>query len=122
MDALAGKLRARRFGRGALDLDLPEAMVELDQDDPRLVRDIRRSRKDPGERQAYAMIEEFMLAANEAVGDSFQRRNEPVLWRIHDAPDSAKLETFASWPAATACPSTSTRRAPPRAWGSCWSG
>ena len=37
-----------------------------------------------------------MLAANEAVGDSFQRRSEPVLWRIHDAPDAAKLETFAS--------------------------
>ena len=53
MNALAVKLRARRFGRGALNLDLPEAKVELDQDDPRLVRDIRRSRKDPGERQAY---------------------------------------------------------------------
>jgi ribonuclease R len=94
MNALAVKLRARRFTRGALNLDLPEAKVELDQDDPRLVRDIHRSKSDPGERGAYAMIEEFMLAANEAVGDSFQRRNEPVLWRIHDAPDSTKLETF----------------------------
>jgi ribonuclease R len=95
MDALARKLRARRFERGSLDLDLPEAVVELDQDDPRLVRDIRRSRRDPGERQAYSMIEEFMLAANEAVGNSFQLRNEPVLWRVHDAPDAAKLEIFA---------------------------
>jgi ribonuclease R len=95
MDALARKLRAKRFARGSLDLDLPEAVVELDQDDPRLVRDIRRSRRDPGERQAYSMIEEFMLAANEAVGDSFQLRSEPVLWRVHDAPDAAKLETFA---------------------------
>jgi ribonuclease R len=96
MDALARKLRARRFARGALELDLPEPVVELDHDDPRLVRDVRRSRRDPGERQAYAMIEEFMLAANEAVGDSFQRRNEAVLWRIHDAPDAVKLETFAA--------------------------
>jgi ribonuclease R len=95
MDALARKLRARRFARGSLDLDLPEAVVELDQDDPRLVRDIRRSRRDPGERQAYSMIEEFMLAANEAVGNSFQLRAEPVLWRVHDAPDATKLETFA---------------------------
>jgi ribonuclease R len=95
MDGLAKKLRARRFERGSLDLDLPEAVVELDQDDARLVRDIRRSRRDPGERGAYAMIEEFMLAANEAVGDSFQLRGEPVLWRVHDAPDAVKLETFA---------------------------
>jgi ribonuclease R len=96
MNALARKLRARRFARGALELDLPEPVVELDHDDPRLVRDVRRSRRDPGEREAYAMIEEFMLAANEAVGDSFQRRNEPVLWRIHEAPDALKLESFAA--------------------------
>ncbi len=96
MDALARKLRVRRFARGALELDLPEPVVELDNDDPRLVRDVRRSRRDPGERQAYAMIEEFMLAANEAVGESFQARNEAVLWRIHDAPDAVKLETFAA--------------------------
>jgi ribonuclease R len=95
MDAFARRLRARRLERGALDLDLPEAVVELDRDDPRLVREVRRSRKDPGERQAYSMIEEFMLAANEAVGDSFQRRGEDVLWRIHEAPDETKLETFA---------------------------
>jgi ribonuclease R len=94
MDALAQKLRKRRFARGALDLDLPEAVVELDRDDPRLVREVRRSRRDPGERGAYAMIEEFMLAANEAVGDSFQKRGEEVLWRIHEAPDAMKLENF----------------------------
>ncbi|HEY0707041.1 MAG TPA: ribonuclease R [Polyangia bacterium] len=96
MDTLARKLRAKRFERGSLDLDLPEAVVELDRDDPRLVREVRRSRRDPGERQAYSMIEEFMLAANEAVGDSFQLRGEPVLWRVHDVPSAEKLETFAA--------------------------
>ena len=96
MDALAARLRERRRERGALDLDLPEAVVELDRDDPRLVRDIRRSRKDPGERRAYAMIEEFMLAANEAVGASFQVRGEPAVWRVHDVPDEDKLHDFAT--------------------------
>jgi ribonuclease R len=96
MDALARRLRERRFARGALELDLPEAVVELDHDDPRLVREVRRSRRDPAERQAYALIEEFMLAANEAVGESFQRRAEQVLWRVHEAPDAVKLETFAA--------------------------
>lgn len=96
MEAFAKRLREKRFQRGALDLDLPEVVVELDRDDPALVREVRRSRRDPGERGAYAMIEEFMLAANEAVGQSFQQRGEPTLWRIHDAPGEEKLETFAN--------------------------
>jgi ribonuclease R len=96
MDALAVRLRERRRERGALDLDLPEVVVELDRDDARLVLDIRRARRDPGERRAYSMIEEFMLLANEAVAASFQRRSEPAIWRIHDAPDADKLEEFAT--------------------------
>ena len=95
MDALARKLRKRRQERGAMDLDLPQAVIELDQDDPRLVRDVRRARRDPGERQAYAMIEEFMLAANEAVGQSFREREEDTAWRVHPVPDDEKLEAFA---------------------------
>ncbi|HXJ23767.1 MAG TPA: ribonuclease R [Polyangia bacterium] len=95
MDSLARQLRAARLGRGALDFDLPEPFVELDHDDPRLVRAIRKSRRDPGERQAYSMIEEFMLAANEAVASSFQERGEDTLWRIHDAPDRTRVEEFA---------------------------
>jgi ribonuclease R len=95
MDSLARQLRAQRLERGALDFDLPEPFVELDHDDPRLVRDIRKSRRDPGERQAYSMIEEFMLAANEAVAASFQERGEDTVWRIHDAPDRNRLEEFA---------------------------
>jgi len=95
MDSLARQLRALRTQRGSLDFDLPEPFVELDEDDPRRVRDIRKSRRDPGERQAYSMIEEFMLAANEAVAASFRERGEDTLWRIHDAPDRARMEQFA---------------------------
>lgn len=95
MDALARRLRRQRQERGALDLDLPQAVVELDHDDPRLVRDVRRARRDPGERAAYAMIEEFMLAANEAVGRSFQEREEDTAWRVHQVPDEAKVAAFA---------------------------
>ena len=96
LDALARRLRARRQQLGALDLDLPQVVVELDHDDPGLVRDIRRARRDPGERHAYAMIEEFMLAANMAVGESFQERDEPTLWRIHPAPDAEKMHNFSA--------------------------
>src|SRR4029079_11751319 len=95
MDSLARQMRVARIARGALDFDLPEPFIELDHDDPRLVRSIKKSRRDPGERQAYSMIEEFMLAANEAVARSFHARNEDTLWRIHDAPDRSRLEEFA---------------------------
>ncbi len=95
MDSLARQMRVARIARGALDFDIPEPFIELDHDDPRLVRAIKKSRRDPGERQAYSMIEEFMLAANEAVARSFHARNEDTLWRIHDAPDRARLEEFA---------------------------
>jgi len=94
MDSLSRQLRAQRLARGSLDFDLPEPYVELDHDDPQLVRDVRKARRDPGERQAYSMIEEFMLAANEAVARSFRDRQEDAVWRIHDAPDAARLEQF----------------------------
>lgn len=96
MDALAKKLRTRRQAKGALDLDLPQTVVDLDQDDPRLVRDVRRARQNSGERQAYAMIEEFMLAANEAVGKSFAERGEETVWRVHAVPSEEKVALFAA--------------------------
>src|SRR5882724_3906428 len=96
MDSLARQMRALRVQRGSLDFDLPEPFVELDEDDPRRVRDIRKSRRDPGEKQAYSMIEEFMLAANEAVATRFRERGEDTLWRIHDAPDRGRMEEFAT--------------------------
>ena len=95
MDALARQLRAARQARGALDLDLPESWSSWTTTIPRLVRDVRRARRDPGERHAYAMIEEFMLAANEAVGDSFRDRSEDTAWRVHDVPDEEQAGAFA---------------------------
>jgi ribonuclease R len=94
MESLARQMRAARQARGALDLDLPEPKIELDHDDPRLVRSISKSRRDPGERGAYSMIEEFMLAANEAVAGSFHERGDDTVWRIHDAPDRTRVEEF----------------------------
>jgi ribonuclease R len=42
------------------------------------------------------MIEEFMLAANEAVGQSFREREEDTAWRVHAVPDPEKVEAFAA--------------------------
>lgn len=96
MDALARKMRVRREKRGTLDFDIPEAMVVLDEDNPRLVRDIRRSKATPEVKQAYKLVEEFMLAANEAVADYFQSRGLDTMWRVHDVPDVERLANFAA--------------------------
>jgi ribonuclease R len=95
MQALAKKMRARRIERGSLDFDLPEAKVLLDQDDPRRVRDIVQSRGDAAVKGAYQLVEDFMLAANEAVARHFRNRELDTVWRIHDVPADERLQQFA---------------------------
>jgi ribonuclease R len=95
LDALAQRLRAGRKARGTLDLDLPEAKVLLDADDPRLVRDVVRAKGDAEVKQAYQLVEEFMIAANEAVGRFFRRRGAPTVWRVHAPPRRERVEELA---------------------------
>jgi ribonuclease R len=96
LNALAQLLRAQRRARGTLDLDLPEAKVLLDADDPRLVRDVVRAKGDPDVKGAYQLVEEFMIAANEAVGRFFRRRNAPTVWRVHAPPSRERVEELAA--------------------------
>jgi len=87
---LAQKLRRQRTVRGALDFDLPEAKAVLDEHMlPTAI--VRRERND-----AHRLIEEFMLAANEAVARHFSDRELPTVYRVHGEPDPEKLERFAS--------------------------
>jgi ribonuclease R len=95
LDALARELRSRRRARGALELDLPEPKVVLDADDPQLVRDVVKAKGDPQVKRAYELVEEFMIAANEAVGRFFRRRNAPTVWRVHAPPDRERIELLA---------------------------
>ncbi len=96
LDDLAQKLRKRRMHRGALDLELSEAKVILDNDDPRLVRDIVRAKGSEDVKRAYQLVEEFMIAANEAVGAFFRERDLPCVWRVHAAPRPQKVEELAA--------------------------
>src|SRR4051794_24902220 len=64
---VAARMRALSLQRGALDFDLPEAKVLLDEDDATRVRDVVRARATPEVREAYRLVEDCMLAANEAV-------------------------------------------------------
>ena len=87
---LAKQMTQRRIGRGALDFDLPEAKILLDKDG--VVTDVaRRERND-----AHRLVEEFMLAANEAVARWFGEREHPTVYRVHGSPDPEKLASFAS--------------------------
>jgi ribonuclease R len=92
---LSQKLRARRRARGALELDIPEPKVILDADDPRLVRDVVRAKGDQAVKQAYELVEEYMIAANEAVGAFFRKRNAPTVWRVHAPPDAERVQVLA---------------------------
>jgi len=96
LNALAQTLRAQRRARGTLDLDLPEAKVILDADDPRLVRDVVRAKGDPDVKGAYQLVEEFMIAANESVGRVFRKRGAPTVWRVHAPPSRARVEELAA--------------------------
>ncbi len=95
LDQLAKKLRTRRRARGALELDLPEPKVVLDADDPRLVRDVVRAKGDPAVKGAYELVEEFMIAANEAVGKFFRGRAAPTVWRVHAPPKEDRVAQLA---------------------------
>ncbi len=87
--ALAEALRQMRKRRGAIDFDLPETRIELDEAG-RPARMVRRERW-----ESHRLVEECMLAANEAVARFFQERNLPSVYRFHGEPDPEKLAAFA---------------------------
>ncbi len=92
---LSRTLRARRMERGALDFELPEAKVVLDEV-TRMPIDVVRRAQDQGVKQAYQLIEELMLFANETVARWCLERQVPTIFRIHAPPDEQKLERFAA--------------------------
>jgi ribonuclease R len=89
MDELAKLMRRRRTERGALDFDVPEPKVVLDEKGE--MAGILRSER----LGSMRLVEEFMLAANEAVAAELDRRGVGALYRIHEQPDPGKVEEFA---------------------------
>ncbi len=85
MRDLARMLRSRRMARGSLELSMPEVKIDLD-------RDGRVSGAHVVENtESHQIIEEFMLAANEAVAGMLAAAGAGFLRRIHPAPDLRKL-------------------------------
>ncbi len=88
LQTLGRLLRGVREQRGAIDFDLPETRPQLDESG-RPVRMVRRERK-----ESHRIVEDCMLAANEAVAAFFQEQGLPSVYRFHGEPDPDKLSTF----------------------------
>ncbi|MGL4423230.1 MAG: ribonuclease R [Gemmataceae bacterium] len=91
MRDLAALLRKRRFKRGSLELTMPEAVLEYD--DRGQVKGAHFAKAD----ESHSIIEEFMLAANEAVAEHLTALGVPFLRRVHPAPKEEKLDEFAQF-------------------------
>jgi ribonuclease R len=94
LQELTEKLRKNRMARGALDLDLPEARILLDERTGAPVEVKKRATR-PGLKRAYSLVEEMMLLANELVAAWLIEKNAPAIFRVHDIPDEEKLERLA---------------------------
>jgi ribonuclease R len=88
MKTLALLLNARRNEHGSIDFDLPEPVIEFDEE--QRMTNITRSERNI----AHRLIEEFMLAANRAVAGYLLRRGLPTLHRVHEKPDARKVLEF----------------------------
>jgi ribonuclease R len=86
MAELAGLLMEKRRERGSIDFDLPESEVILGLTGE-LEAIVKRERS-----MAHRLIEEFMIAANEAVARFLSQRSIPTLYRIHEPPEREKIQ------------------------------
>lgn len=88
---LAMILRNRRFARGALELTMPE--IEIDLGEQGQVVGAHLASND----ESHQVIEEFMLAANEAVAEYLTEHKVGFLRRVHADPEPSKLRQFAEF-------------------------
>ena len=88
MAEVQARLTAMRARRGAIDFDIPESKIVVDAEG-RITGIERRPRN-----RAHRIVEELMLAANEAVARHFGNRDLPTIYRVHGTPDEEKIDAF----------------------------
>ena len=88
MRDLAMILNRKRVRRGSIDFDLPEPVIEFDENG--LMKGVTRSERNI----AHRLIEEFMLAANECVASYLEKKHIASLYRIHEKPDPKRVYDF----------------------------
>ncbi len=85
---LASRMRQDRMAHGSLDLDMPETKIFVDEHG--YADRLERIEQD----ESHQLIEEFMLAANEAVARLTKSNRMPSLYRVHDDPDEERLQEY----------------------------
>ncbi len=88
MRDLALILNRKRVRRGSIDFDLPEPLIEFDEFGE--MTGVKRAPRNI----AHRLIEEFMLAANEAVAAHLEEHAEASVYRIHEKPDPKRVMEF----------------------------
>jgi ribonuclease R len=88
MRQVAGLMNKRREERGSIDFDLPEPVIEFDEQSQ--MRGVTKSERT----WANRLIEEFMLAANECVATWLEDLDVPSLYRIHEKPEPRRVVEF----------------------------
>src|SRR5580692_704923 len=88
MREFAEILQHKRYKRGSIDFDLPEPLIEFDETGT--MTGIARSPRNIANR----IIEEFMLAANEAVAAHLEQTGHPSIYRVHEQPDPKRVMEF----------------------------
>ncbi len=81
-------LNQKRVRRGSIDFDLPEPLIEFDEWGE--MTSVTRSPRNI----AHRLIEEFMLAANEAVAAHLEASGHAAIYRIHELPDPRRVMEF----------------------------
>jgi ribonuclease R len=81
-------LRKRRFAAGALDLEMPEVKVWLDDEGHPVKLELVENDI------SHQLIEELMLLANEQVARHLKRKRQPNIYRIHENPEPEKLDEY----------------------------
>ncbi|MCW5964203.1 MAG: VacB/RNase II family 3'-5' exoribonuclease [Bryobacterales bacterium] len=89
MEELALILNRKRVKRGSIDFDLPEAQFTFDE-----LGEMTGIERTPRQ-MANRIIEEFMLAANEAVASALESHGVASIYRIHEKPDPKRVAEFA---------------------------
>ena len=88
MQELAKILRKEKVARGYIEFDIPEAKIMQDKDGKAI--DIKKREQHAGE----ALIEDFMIAANETVATHISNMALPFIYRVHDLPNTEKIADF----------------------------